>query len=318
MSAFPQLKASSSRPQHLDNMTVCLLTSSVVFSLNNLLTVLADDPEFDTFPWYCTEAAKNPQTLQPPYSAHNVVDQNTGVVPMKDQDPMSYPWYTRAVLPQSKVWPYQASANAQSLSPLNGPNSIAYPEYAPYEQVELTRPVLTLVSAKRPYGQLNLDEVSTGDEQTTRIAKSGSSSLSAIRSPLELKAPRRTSCKSQVPAPAVTHSNRTPHNLIERRYRYKLQSELDNLTSKIPGWDTESPVGIDIENVEVALKSRSKASAIAAAAKHIESLERDNESKALFVKTLQGQIEGLQKLVHCDDCAIMRCLQDSRLTCRAE
>jgi hypothetical protein len=80
----------------------------------------------------------------------------------------------------------------------------------------------------------------------------------------------------------------------------------------------EDPVGIDIENAEAALKSRSKASAIAAAAKHIDSLKRDNESKSLFVKTLLWQIEGLQKLVNCDDCAVMRCLQDRRVICRAE
>jgi hypothetical protein len=319
MSTSLQLKIPSSRPQTLDNMTVCLFTSSVVLSLNDPLTILADGPEFDAFAWYCTETANNPQKLQPPYSAHDVVDRNTGAVPMTDQDPMSYLWYTGAVLPQSQTWPYQVSADAQSLSPPNGPISIAHPEYAPYEQAEFTRPVLTSVSVKRPYGQLNLDEMSTGDEQMTpRIAKSYSSGFSAVRSPPELKAARRNSCKSQVRKPAVTHSNRTPHNLIERRYRHKLQSELDNLTSKIPGWDMEDPVGIDIENAEAALKSRSKASAIAAAAKHIDSLKRDNESKALFVKTLQGQIEGLQKLVNCDDCAVMRCLQDRRVICRAE
>jgi hypothetical protein len=236
---------------------------------------------------------------------------------MAEQDPMSYPWYTGAVLPQSQFWPYPGPANVQSLNPANGPIPIAYMEYASNEQVDIARPIPTSAAAKRPYGQLNLDEVSTGDEQMT--PRSGTmSGSSAFRSPPALKAPCRTSRKGQVPAPAVTHSTRTPHHLIERRYRDKLQSELDNLTSKIPAWEKESLIGTDIENAEVALKSRSKASAIAAAAKHIESLKRDNESKALFVKTLQGQIEGLQKLVHCDDCAIMRCLRDSRMTCRGE
>lgn len=79
----------------------------------------------------------------------------------------------------------------------------------------------------------------------------------------------------------------------------------------------ESAVGMDIENAEHSLKGRSKASAIAAAAKHIECLERDNEDKAMFVETLQAQIEGLQKLVRCDDCAILRCLQESRVACNA-
>jgi hypothetical protein len=247
------------------------------------------------------------------------VDQNTGVVPMTDQDPMSFPWYAGAALPQSQFWPYPASANGQSLIQANEPIPIAYTEFASNEQFDISQPIPTSAAAKRPHRQLNLDEVSTRDEQMTpRSVKSGSSGSSAIRSPPKLKAPRRTSCKGQIPVSAVTNPNRTPHNLIERRYRHKLQSELDNLTSKIPGWETESPVAMDIENAEHALKSRSKASAIAAAAEHIESLERDNKSKALFVKKLQGQIEGLQKLVHCDDCAVMRCLQDSRMTCRAE
>jgi hypothetical protein len=286
-------------------------------SLTRPLTLTADDPEFDTFAWYCTEAANNSRAPQLPYSAHDTMDLNTGAAPSMNQDAWSYPRYAGAVLPQSQFWPYQASANAQFLDSTSEPIPIAYAEYAANEQVEMTPPIPTSAAAKRPRGQISLDETSIGDEQMT--PHSATSGSSAVRSPPELKAPRRTSSKSRAPASAAAaHSNRTPHNLIERRYRHKLQSELDNLTSKIPGWETENPAGIDIENAEHALKSRSKASAIAAAAKHIESLERDNESKDEFVKTLQGQIEGLQKLVHCDDCAIMRCLQDSRMTCRAE
>jgi hypothetical protein len=284
--------------------------------LISTLTVLADNPELDTLAWYRAEGVINPQTLRPECSADGTIDQNTSTSPMKDQDHGSYPWYTGAVLPQSQIWPCQESSNAQSLNPANGPIPIAYSEYASNDQVDVARLVPTSASAKRPHGQISLDETSIGDEHTT--PHSATSGSSAVRSPPGLKAPRKTSSKGQVPAPATNHSTRTPHNLIERRYRHKLQSELDNLTSKIPGWETESPVGIDIENAEHALKSRSKASAIAAAAKHIERLERDNESKALFVKKLQGQIEGLQKLVHCDDCAILRCLQDSRMTCGAE
>lgn len=324
MSACLRLQSPLSHPPFLDSLTVCILTSSMVSSLTRPLTLTADDPEFDTFAWYCTEAANNSRAPQLPYSAHDTMDQNTDAAPSMNQDAWSYPWYTGAVLPQSQFWPYQASANAQFLNPASQPIPIAYAEYAANEQVEITPPSPTSAAATHLPGQMSLDEVSAGDEQTTphsatTTSGSSSGSSSAVRSPLELKAHRRTSSKSRAPASAAAaHSNRTPHNLIERRYRHKLQSELDNLTSKIPGWETENPAGIDIENAEHALKSRSKASAIAAAAKHIESLERENESKDEFVKTLQGQIEGLQKLVHCDDCAIMRCLQDSRMTCRAE
>ena len=319
MSASLRLQSPPSYPPSLDNTIVSLLTCAVILPLTRLLTFLADDPEFDddAFAWYCTEAANNSQTLQPPYSTHDNEDQLTGVVQMMDQDSGSYPWHTGASLPQSQFWPYQASsANGQSLSPANGPIPIAYAEYPSDEQAGIAQPISTSATAKRPHGQLGLDEVFNGDGQLTPHSATTSAS-STLRSPPPLKAPRRTSHKSQVSALAVTYPNRTPHNLIERRYRHKLQSELDNLTSKIPGWDTtESTDRIDIESAEVALKSRSKASAIAAAAKHIETLERDNESKALFVETLQGQIEGLQKLVHCDDCEIVRCLQESRMACR--
>jgi hypothetical protein len=287
--------------------------------LISTLTNLADDLELDTQAWFRGEGHINPQTLRPEYSAYDTVDQNANMSPMTDRDKNSYPWYTEALLPQSQFWPCQeASANAQSLNPAIGPIPIAYTEYASNDQVDITRLVPNSASAKRPREQTSLDEGSTGDEQMT--PHSAKSASSAVLSPSQPKVPRRTSPKGQVPVPAAaTHPTRTPHNLIERRYRHKLQSELDNLTSKIPGWETESHVaGLDIENAEHTLKSRSKASAIAAAAKHIERLERDNESKALFVMKLQGQIEGLQKLVHCDDCAILRCLQDSRMTCAAE
>jgi hypothetical protein len=115
-------------------------------------------------------------------------------------------------------------------------------------------------------------------------------------------------------------ANATPHKLIERRYRYRLQSEIDNLTSKVPAWEldassaitkTTTNIEIDIEDSDhpLAAKKRSKASAIAAAAKHLEHLERDNEKKANFIRNLQEQIEGLQKLVRCDECPILRCWQ---------
>jgi hypothetical protein len=48
---------------------------------------------------------------------------------------------------------------------------------------------------------------------------------------------------------------------------------------------------------------------MAAAAKYIDDLERDMAQRDNFVTALQEQIQGLQKLVNCDDCAIVRNLQ---------
>lgn len=67
--------------------------------------------------------------------------------------------------------------------------------------------------------------------------------------------------------------------------------------------------GPDLENANFAIHRRSKASAMAAAAKHIDDLDRDIAKKDDFVEALQEQIQGLQKLVSCDDCSIVRCLQ---------
>lgn len=274
------------------------------------LTIFADNSDLKALACFSAESADNPQLLRPRSSADDAVDQDTSISPMTNLDHSSCPWHTGVVLPQSQFWPCQAPANVQHLGLVNEPIPIAYTEYASNDQVD-QRLVPTSVAAGRPRGQISLGELP--EEQMTRTSVTSGSS--AVDSQLELKARRRTSSEGHVPAPAITCSTRTPHNLIERRYRHKLQSELDNLTSKIPGWETEisNGVQVDIENAEKPLKSRSKASAIAAAAKYIECLERDNKSKALFVEKLQGQVEGLQKLVHCDDCDVLRYLQDSRI-----
>ncbi|KAM0705459.1 hypothetical protein Q7P35_006818 [Cladosporium inversicolor] len=128
--------------------------------------------------------------------------------------------------------------------------------------------------------------------------------------PSRPKVPRRSISKSQTSASPTKKPTRIPHNLIERRYRRNLQDHLDHLASKIPGWGMGSPRGgPDLENANFAIHRRSKASAMAAAAKHIDDLDRDIAKKDDFVEALQEQIQGLQKLVSCDDCSIVRCLQ---------
>jgi hypothetical protein len=57
--------------------------------------------------------------------------------------------------------------------------------------------------------------------------------------------------------------------------------KFNNLASKVPNSEM-----IGFENTEQSLKGCSKASTIAATAKHIRTLERENESKAIFVRAL--------------------------------
>jgi len=158
---------------------------------------------------------------------------------------------------------------------------------------------------------LDLPQLSQNSRVLVPVAHqlAGNPETPPINSLSRPKAPGRSVSKSQPSASATTKSTRIPHNLIERRYRRKLQDQLDHLATKIPGCGTGSPRGLDVEDADFAIHRRSKASAMAAAAKHIDDLERDIAKKDNFVKALQEQIQGLQKLVNCDDCSIVRCLQ---------
>nr|OQO23078.1 hypothetical protein B0A51_09582 [Rachicladosporium sp. CCFEE 5018] len=106
-----------------------------------------------------------------------------------------------------------------------------------------------------------------------------------------------------------TKPSRVPHSVVERRYRNNLRSQLDTLTSKVPVLKDNYPCALDIEDSSRSVKGPSKAVVISAAVKHIERLEADNVRAADFVRSLQDQIQGLQRLVRCDECSILRYLQ---------
>ena len=69
----------------------------------------------------------------------------------------------------------------------------------------------------------------------------------------------------------------------------------------------------DVEDDHSLCKNPTKADVITTAIRHIEHLEGEVRGTQAFVKTLQDQIEGLQKLVRCDDCAMMKFLQGKQL-----
>ncbi|OQN95286.1 hypothetical protein B0A48_18649 [Cryoendolithus antarcticus] len=106
-----------------------------------------------------------------------------------------------------------------------------------------------------------------------------------------------------------TKSSRIPHSVVERRYRDKLRSQLDALTSKVPVLKESYPCSLDIEDSSRSMKGPSKAVVISAATKHIERLEAENVRSVDFVKSLQDQIVGLQRLVRCDERSVLRYLQ---------
>ncbi|KAK5126103.1 hypothetical protein LTR85_011458 [Meristemomyces frigidus] len=114
--------------------------------------------------------------------------------------------------------------------------------------------------------------------------------------------------------------SQTPHKLIERRYRLNINAHLDNLSQKLPALkDVYACTPLDIEDAGGrAVKGPPKATVIAAAAKYIERLESEKVKVNDFVKVLQEQVEGLQKLVHCDDCAVLRYIEGLQVTPQTE
>jgi hypothetical protein len=114
---------------------------------------------------------------------------------------------------------------------------------------------------------------------------------------------------SQRPSLPNGRSSRVSHSHIERRYRNNIKLQLDALTTKLPAMRDSYACTPDGEDSHHTVKGPSKALVIAAAVKHIESLETDTIKTKKFIKALQEQIEGLQGLVRESDCAIRRHLQ---------
>ncbi|KAK5130944.1 hypothetical protein LTR08_001547 [Meristemomyces frigidus] len=128
----------------------------------------------------------------------------------------------------------------------------------------------------------------------------------------------RKTMKRQPSTKATARPPRTPHKLVERRYRDNLKAHLDRLTMKLPLVKDSYACFLDIEDSERAVKGPSKAVVIAAASQYIEQLESDKENVNDFVRRLQEQVAGLQKLVQCDDCAIMRYMESMQMVAKKD
>jgi hypothetical protein len=119
----------------------------------------------------------------------------------------------------------------------------------------------------------------------------------------------KSSNKSQKPILSTGGPSRMSHSHIERRYRNNIKLHLDALTTKLPAMRDSYACKPDGDDPYHTIKGPSKALVIAAAVRHIESLETDTIKTKKFIKALQEQIEGLQSLVRDSDCAIRRHLQ---------
>lgn len=103
-------------------------------------------------------------------------------------------------------------------------------------------------------------------------------------------------------------SSRVPHSLVEKRYRENLNSQFEQLRSKLPEFRSFAGPR-DTEEVGGASKWPSKAVLIAAAIRYISQLEQQQQLAATTTRALQLQVTELQKLVHCDDCAMLKYME---------
>jgi len=121
----------------------------------------------------------------------------------------------------------------------------------------------------------------------------------------------KTKAESQQPKPKKHWSNlqrrRVPHHVVERRYRDNLNGQIEALRVCIPSLATDECSTIsDVEDAPVPAKLPSKASVIATAQTYIRVLEDQQARLRTDADALRVQIAGLQKLVRCDDCSVIK------------
>lgn len=117
----------------------------------------------------------------------------------------------------------------------------------------------------------------------------------------------KTSSSSSPRAPSPQpQRGRVPHNLVERRYRENLKYLVQALGQRLPSLEGayQCVAAADIEDSTV--RPPSKATIIAAAINYIEQLEFEKEQARGRIGSLREQVDGLQKLVRCDDCSILK------------
>ncbi|TKA83884.1 hypothetical protein B0A55_00123 [Friedmanniomyces simplex] len=155
---------------------------------------------------------------------------------------------------------------------------------------------------------------SEDDDLTSRIPDTaGTSQADLMETPQPLSSvgdAQRTTKRAPGGELVRPKGRRLPHNLIERRYRDNLNHQIEVLRDELPTFKSIVACTADIEDpTALAGKWPSKAVVIAAAIQYIAQLEQER-GKAITRNTLLcAQVEGLQKLVRCDDCSIVKYLE---------
>jgi hypothetical protein len=138
-------------------------------------------------------------------------------------------------------------------------------------------------------------------QQLTSRKSTGSSSDASVK----------TKAEGQQPMPKKHWSSvqrrRVPHHVVERRYRDNLNGQIEALRTCIPSLAVdECPSVSDVEDGPIPAKLPSKASVIATAQTYIKELEGQQERLRSDANTLRVQVAGLQKLVRCEDCSVIK------------
>jgi hypothetical protein len=98
--------------------------------------------------------------------------------------------------------------------------------------------------------------------------------------------------------------SRLSHKIVERRYRTNLNAQVHALRFTVPSLNKRPGYDLEMENGEIPAKPPTKAIIVSTAASYIQELQSANDRLLSHTKELQEQVEALQKLVQCNDCAI--------------
>lgn len=170
----------------------------------------------------------------------------------------------------------------------------------------------TWPAATQSYGAPVLEETGSRDRRSTQQTTSQSPDCSSPEVTMEAmaEAPQRQPRKHWSSA----QRRRVPHHLIERRYRDNLNGQIDKLRTCIPSLANEGCSSTsDMEDDPTPVKCPSKAAVIVSAQAYIKDLEEQQTRLQSHARALQEQVSGLQKLVRCDDCSVVKYFNSLRL-----
>lgn len=118
------------------------------------------------------------------------------------------------------------------------------------------------------------------------------------------------------PPPRRNVRGRTPHKLVERRYREAMNGQFDALKSKVPGLgEMDASLAVasgndghdeDLRLHDAQFKIPTKGAIIIGAVGYIDELTAEKNALSAQVARLASQVDGLQRLVNCNDCSVMK------------